>query len=197
MISQKSIDLIEKTFLGHVKAQNSPVLHATCGIPGAGKSTFVDQKLIAGDFPADAYIFNPDRVMLSLPEYQADTRALSAQKSYQKWELPARDLAYGLADRAGAMNAHIIKDMGCANPLSLELVKALKAKGYAVRMYHIDCDMDEAFRRIDQREFRISRAAVQNRYELLDSLLPEYRALADEFHHLDNTNLDVPFQIVT
>lgn len=195
MISRKSIDFIEEKFLSRVCEQDKPVLHATCGIPGAGKSTFVDQKLAEGIFPSNAYILNPDRVMVALPEYQADCEVLGEQGAYQKWELPARDLAYGMAGRVGNMHGHMIKDMGCANPLSLDLVKDLKNKGYRVVMHHIDCDMNEAFRRIDQRAFRISREAVENRYHLLNELLPEYRALADEFYHFDNTNLNEPFQI--
>lgn len=195
MISQKSIDFIGKKFLDHVVEQEKPVLYATCGIPGAGKSTFVDQKLESGEFPTNAYILNPDRVMVTLPEYQTDCQSLGAQEAYQKWELPARELAYDMADRVSKTRGNIIKDMGCANPLSLELVKKLKSKGYRILMYHIDCDLNEAFRRIDQRDFQISREAVELRYQLLNDLLPEYQALADEFTHFDNTNLEAPFQI--
>ena len=195
MISRKSIDFIEEKFLGHVTSQQYPTLYATCGIPGAGKSTFVDQKLEKSEFPCDAYILNPDRVMIALPEYQRDCETLGAQAAYQTWELPARELAYAMADRVGEMRGNIIKDMGCANPLSLELVKNLKAKGYKIFMYHILCRVDDAFIRIDQRDFQIDRDEVRARHDLLNALLPEYKRIADAFYAFDNSNLQNPFQI--
>lgn len=195
MIPQKNIDLIKEKFLSRVTAQATPTLHATCGIPGAGKSTFVDMKLAQGLFPHDAYILNPDRVMLALPDYQADVAVIGAQAAYRKWELPCRELAYAMADCVAEMRGNMIKDMGCANPLSLALVKRLKAKGYHIHLYHIDCTIEEAFRRIDQRAFRIAKGEVRLRHRMLADMLPEYTGLADEFVHLDNTDLAHPYQI--
>ena len=195
MISQASIDKINIQFLGHCTAQDNPKLFATCGIPGAGKTTFVDAKLANGEFPADAFILNPDRVMLALPEYQADRDEQGAQAAYQKWELPCRDLAYGMADYAAEQRFNVIKDMGCANPLSLRFVENAKSDGYLICMYHIHCDLNEAYHRIDQRDFQISKQAVKERYDLLQKLLPSYQSVADTFYDLDNTNLDAPFQI--
>jgi predicted ABC-type ATPase len=195
MLAKESIDFIEEKFLGHVVSQDHPTLYATCGIPGAGKSTFVDHKLANREFPSDAFILNPDRVMIALPEYQKDCEALGAQKAYQKWEMPARELAYAMADRVGEMRGNIIKDMGCANPLSLELVKNLKANGYKIFMYHILCGVHEAFKRIDQRDFQIDRDEVRARDALLNTLLPEYKRIADTFYAFDNSNLQNPFQI--
>jgi predicted ABC-type ATPase len=194
-ISKQSIDIINELFLGHCQSQNEPQLFATCGIPGAGKTTFVDAKLASGEFPADAFILNPDRVMLALPEYQADRDARGAQAAYQTWELPCRDLAYAMADYAAAQRFNVIKDMGCANPLSLRFVENAKSDGYGVFMYHIHCDLDEAYRRIDQRDFQISRDAVKQRYDLLQKLLPSYKSVANHFYDFDNTDLAMPFQI--
>lgn len=197
MISQTSIHYIHEKFLGHCAPQDNPELHATCGIPGAGKSTFVDQKITNGDFPSDAFVLNPDRVMLALPEYQQDKNEQSAQAAYEKWELPCRDLAYEMANFAVHNRYNVIKDMGCANPLSLEFVKNAKKDGYRIWMYHIHCDLIEAFNRIDQRDFQISQNAVKHRYDLLQELLPLYQSVADNFIDLNNTDLKEPFQIAT
>jgi predicted ABC-type ATPase len=195
MIDEKTIGYVKELFLGHVDGVESPLLYATCGIPGAGKSTFVDQKLASGEFPRNAFILNPDRVMLAMPEYIKDANQFGAQKAYEKWEKPAWDLAYLMAEEALLNNCNIIKDMGCANPLSFDFVKRLKDKGYSMIMFYIHCDMNEAFKRIDQRAFQISKDSVAWRYESLQSLLPLYVEIAEEFHKLDNTNLDHPFQI--
>ena len=194
-ISPDSITYIHQLFLGDVTPQDAPHLQATCGIPGAGKSTFVDQKLADGTFTTNAYILNPDRVMIALPEYQEDMRMYGAQTAYEKWELPARDLAYAMAEKSFQNRFNIIKDMGCSNPLSLDLVKRLKAAGYRVAMPYIYCDTEEAFRRINERTFQISQDAVRERLALLETMLPEYQALADTFITYDNSNLETPYQI--
>jgi predicted ABC-type ATPase len=188
MISTQSIALIHDHFLSHVTPQKKPTLFATCGIPGAGKSYFVDSKIKAGEFPSNAYILNPDRVMIALPEYQDDVKTMGAQKSYEKWELPARELAYTMAETAMDMKANIIKDMGCANPLSLKLIKQLKNKLYCIKMYYIHCEVSVAFDRINQRDFQIAKNEVRQRFKLLEDLLPHYQSLADHFEVLDNTS---------
>lgn len=195
MISQPSIDYIHDLFLSHVSGQKQPCIYATCGIPGAGKSHFVDMKLARGDFPSDAYILNPDRVMVELPDYKNDVDKFGAQSAYQKWELPVRNLAYDMADQALQMRGNIIKDMGCANPLSLDLIKRAKNNGYKISMFYIQCDTDEAFRRIDQREFKISKDEVIKRLHSLESLIPQYQSIADEFITLQNTDISAPYQI--
>lgn len=186
-VSPQSRIYIEELFLGEAVTQANPTIYATCGIPGAGKSTFVDKKLGVGEFPPYAFMLNPDRVMLALPEYQEDCESVGAQQAYEKWELPVRNLAYAMADIAAQQRCHVIKDMGGANPLSFEYIKRLKEEGYQVHMYHIHCDADEALRRINQREFQISRVEVLERLQSLNDLLPQYRLLADEFTYIDNT----------
>lgn len=170
-------------------------MYATCGIPGAGKSHFVDMKLRCDEFPQNSYILNPDRVMVETPEYELDAKNLGAQAAYQKWELPVRELAYEMADEALEKRVHIIKDMGCANPLSLDLIKRLKSAGYRVEMFHIQCDVDTALKRINHRDFKISEKAVNDRWEALNNMLTQYRKLADEFVELDNNNFETAYKM--
>lgn len=141
MISSQSLAFLEDLFLAPARPQDSPVIHATCGIPGAGKSTFVDRERAAGNFPKDAFLFNPDRIMQVLPEFLAEKDRSNAQRAYEQWELPCRKLAHRMAEAAITGNAHIIKDMGCARPENLDMLRRLKQKGYAVYMYHIKCDI--------------------------------------------------------
>ena len=196
MISQSSIHYIHDLFLSDVSGQDNPHIYATCGIPGAGKSYFVDMKLASGDFPKDAYILNPDRVMVQLPDYKANVEHNGAQIAYQKWELPVRELAYDMADDVLNMRGNIVKDMGCANPLSLDLIKRAKANDYKIHMFYIQCDIDEAFRRIDQRDFKISKDEVIKRLNYLEDLVSEYQSIADDFMTLDNSDISMPYQIV-
>lgn len=187
MISKQSRELLYGQFLSHVTTRDNPTLNATCGIPGAGKSHFVDMKLSNSEFPTDAYILNPDRLMIALPEYQNDVGRYSAQIAYEKWELPVRELAYEFANHVLSNKGNIIKDMGCANPLSLNLIKRAKSDGYHINMFYIYCDTAEAFKRINQREFQISPAEVIDRLHLLEKLIPDYKSIADEFVTMDNS----------
>lgn len=167
-----------------------------CGIPGAGKSTFVEMNLTSGDFPSDAHMFNPDKLMTSLARYQNDASMHGAQTAYETWELPARDMAFEHAHQALNDGLDIIKDMGGANPLSFDIIKKAKKQGYQIKIYYIYCNTHEAFRRINQRDFKISQQEVINRQRQLESLLPQYKIIADNFIMMDNTNLDTPFKIV-
>ena len=182
MITDVSKTYILSMFLGHIKPQENPVIHATCGIPGAGKTTFVNAKIASGEFPGDAFILNPDRVMQALPEYIADKDMTGAQAAYEKWEMPARELAYAMADQAMTMRAHIIKDMGCVRDENYRMLCRLKQSGYIVNMYYIECDMDTAISRVHQRDFRIADTQIRERYDSLQAILPEYRQMADNFY---------------
>lgn len=185
MISTESKTYIKSVFLGHVTGQENPVIHATCGIPGAGKSTFVNAKIDAGAFPDNAFILNPDRVMQILPEYIVDKDKIGAQMAYEKWEMPARELAYDMAEHAVAMRAHIIKDMGCVRIENYDMLLRLKQAGYRLYMYYIHCDIDTAIRRVHQRDFRIPDVQIRERYNNLQARLPDYRQLADSFRLYD------------
>ena len=151
------------------------------GIPGSGKSTFVDSAIMRGDFPADAFILNPDRVMESLPAYHTDTQTLGAIAAFEKWEMPCRALAYAMLDDAVAMRLNIIKDMGCARRENYDMLTRIKTAGYRIHMVYLDCDADVAIARIQTRPRYTPESMVYNRMGTLKNLLPLYRELADEF----------------
>lgn len=188
MMSPASKALIEDIFLGKTVSQELPVIHATCGIPGAGKTTFVDLKLKNRTFPSNAFILNPDRVMAVLPEFIDDKEKYGAQKAYEKWEMPCRDLAYELAERAIAQRSHIIKDMGCVRPENLEMLQRIKQSGYALHIHYIECDIETAKSRVHQRDFQISDNEIHARHESLQNILPQYRMFADSFAIYTNTH---------
>lgn len=156
------------------------------GIPGAGKSTFVNAAIARGQFPGDSFILDPDRVMTALPEYQHDFEAHGPAESFLRWELPARALAYAMFDEASAGRLTIIKDMGCARSENYEKLKLLKNLGYRLMMFHIACDVDEAIRRSLTRPRHTPPDMIRDRAASLADLLPRYRALADEFTTIKN-----------
>lgn len=181
MISADIRTLIRDRFLGPCRPSQNPTIYCMAGIPGAGKSTYVDAALRDGAFPAAAFLLDPDRVMSALPGYQDDLRRNGAEAAFGAWELPARDLAYAMLDDAAAMQADIIKDMGCARMENYEKLKNLKTRGYRLHMVYIDCPVDLALTRIATRPRHTPPEMIHTRAATLRDLLPLYRELADCF----------------
>ena len=175
------INAIRDQFLGGVSSSPVPTVYCMAGIPGAGKSTFVDAALQRGEFPRQAFLLDPDRVMNAIPQYRDDLQTLGAIEAFSKWELPARHLAYAMLDDAAHIKGDIIKDMGCARMENYDKLKALKQSGYRVQMYYIDCPVPDALERIEHRPRHTPEQLVRDRASGLVELLPLYQNLADEF----------------
>lgn len=192
-IDQGSIDLICEIFLDGRPPAEEPCIYCVAGIPGSGKSTYVTQAIEGGMFPKDAFILDPDRVMTSLPEYQEDFEKLGPVDAYEIWEMPARALAYSLFERAVAAKLNIIQDMSFARAENYDHLQTLKSRGYQVLMIYIECPVEEALRRTANRIRHTPPQMVIDRAASLATLLPLYKALADDFLHLDNSNLEMPY----
>lgn len=80
-ISASSVKLIRKLLLpkNSLNVSHHPTVYTMAGIPGSGKTTFVNKMLSQGEFPQNAFILNPDNIMEALPEYQDEV--LSSAKS--------------------------------------------------------------------------------------------------------------------
>lgn len=151
------------------------------GIPASGKSRFVDAAIEQGIFPRNAFLLDPDRVMNAIAGYQHDFQNLGAQGAFERWEMPARALAYAMLDEAVTLRADIIKDMGCARMENFEKLKTMKQAGYRICMSYIDCPVELALRRAAARPRHTPESMIRERAESLAALLPLYRSLADEF----------------
>jgi predicted ABC-type ATPase len=181
MLSDKTIDLTRDLFLRGRPAAATPTLYAMAGIPGAGKSRFVNNALQSGAFPADAFILDPDRVMNALPEYQDSVKQDGYEVAFMRFEMPARDLAYAMLQDAVDARMHIIKDMGCARRENFEKLQAIKKSGYRLEMFYIPCTIETALTRIANRARHTPEDMVRERAESLGTLLPDYQKIADRF----------------
>ncbi|WP_435641974.1 AAA family ATPase [Micavibrio aeruginosavorus] len=183
-IPEHMIAMLHDRFIGNRAASDTPTVYCMAGIPGSGKSTYVDAAIACGDFPANAFILNPDRVMEALPAYHDDVATLGAVAAFERWEMPCRTLAYDLLDRAAASRLNIIKDMGCARVENYDMLVRLKSSGYRLHMVHLDCPVDLALARIQTRARHTPATMVRERAASLAALLPQYRALADHFSEI-------------
>jgi predicted ABC-type ATPase len=193
-ISQESKELVQQKFFAKVRKNcKEPFVYAMAGVPGAGKTTFVDKAIKDGVFPRDAFILNPDMVMEALPEYQQDVIEEGQAAAFTRWELPARLFAYDMATQAAENKSHIIKDMGCARQENLDMLKAFKDQGYKIVLNHIQCDPEIAHSRVADRARHTSKEMIAARYESILNLLPELKDVSDVYHSFENSEEGQPF----
>lgn len=197
MISNTSRDRVIHELLPKPEKHAHKVVHSMAGIPGAGKSTFVEQAIARAQFPESAFILNPDRVMRLLPEYHESVEAHGAEKAFEMWEMPSRVLAYELVEIAGDSGVPIIKDMACARQENFDILQRLKSRGYTLHFYYIYCELDTAMDRARQRKRHAPEAMIRSRHKALQDLLPEFITLSDYFEAFDNTCLNAPFRNIT
>lgn len=182
----------------HLTAGYPPTIYAMAGIPGSGKSVFVDAAIKRGEFPENAFLLDPDRLMLAMPEYINDLTLMGAASAFRNWEIPARLLAYELAERAAIKGVSIIQDMGSVRRENYDRLAQLKQRGYKIEMTYIYCPVEEALRRLQTRSSRHTAASmVKERAGSLALLLPNYVELCDTFRVLDNSDLSRPFHPTT
>ncbi|MBF68985.1 MAG: hypothetical protein CMQ29_15005 [Gammaproteobacteria bacterium] len=165
--------------------EGAPVLHAMAGIPGAGKSTFVAHARESGRMPAEAYVMNPDNVMMALQGYSLDVASAGAPAAFARWELPARAFAHELLDEARLAKVDVIQDMACARPENVQTLRDFRDHGYKVCVWHIECSVEVALERALRREAETGRhtppAMVRERAEAIARLLPDIRNACDRF----------------
>ncbi len=190
------INVRQKFLLNKIPSQKR-TLFAMCGIPGAGKSTFVAEALNRQVFSQDAFILNPDHVMKTLPEYKACLHGNGAEIAFTKWEMPARELAYSMFNAAVAKQLDVIIDMGCVREEDLNNILNCKQHGYYIDMHYIYCPVDVAAKRLGTRVRHTPIDMLQSRQKMLEALLPQYRILSDQFTLYDNSNLKNPFCVIT
>jgi predicted ABC-type ATPase len=170
-----------------------PTLYAMAGIPGSGKSTYVDHAQHQGLFPKNIALIDPDRVMQAIPAYHDDVAKIGAEAAFTKWEMPVRQLTYDFYDDSAAQNLTIIQDMGSARPEFLERFSRLKQQGYLVHITYIFCPLDIALKRMATRPRFTPESLVRERHDSLAKLLPLYHDLADQFTVLDNSRDDARY----
>ena len=197
-LGEESMTLIrQQMFLPGLRPSANPTVYAMAGIPVAGKSTFVLAAQDKGDFPKAAFVFNPDKIMTSLPEYQEAVRQEGLASAFIKWEMPARALSHALFEEAASRRFDIIKDMACAREENFQMLNALKQAGYKLKMFYIAIDAAIALQRSKTRTSRHTPdTLIYERQAALQDLLPRYRVLADEFHTFDNNDSEQPYRPV-
>lgn len=164
------------------------------GIPGAGKSSFLQLLQSRGLIRPEAYWLDPDGAMKAMPEYRRDFKVLGQDEAYARWELPARRIAYAGFEEARRAGLPVVIDMACARRENLDMVRALKDGGYTVYMIQVLCPPEVAHQRARRRDRPMPLDRIIERMAGIAALAPEFRNLADDYLVLDNGAEEQPFR---
>lgn len=178
-------------------AKHVPTVYAMAGIPAAGKSTFVEMMQSKGEFPKEAFILNPDLVLNSLPEYIEDCKNSGAEKAFNTWDIPCRDLAYNLFEKAANHKLDIIKDMGNARLENIEKLQHLKKSGYCIKVFFIYLNTDIAIKRMQERERHTPVEMIVERAASLKTLVTDLQNVADVFQAYDNSGVKCDYKEIS
>jgi predicted ABC-type ATPase len=159
-----------------------PRLIHLCGLPGSGKTTYASQlKQTLKHF----WHLQFDQIMQSLPAYQRALRQEGAAKAFAKWEKTAANTGYQLLKNLINEKRNILFDHSAAHPLHPQLILHCQSQGYQVEMHYLSANIDIVKERVQARESEINRhtppTLIDERHQLLQTLLPLYRVHVDRF----------------
>lgn len=169
-------DALITGFLSGLRPVPQPKIIHTLGIPGAGKSTFSR----ASRQPNRLHL-NFDDVMEKMPVYQQDKLRDGNEAAFNRWTDCAREIGYEILFRAAAQHLDIFFDHSGTRADHVELLTALRGAGYWVHVVMFDIDLDLAIERAAGRDRFVPAHFYAERQQALSALLPQYRALADEY----------------
>jgi predicted ABC-type ATPase len=181
-----SLQYMVQQMAERTKPENNPVLVHMLGIPGAGKTTFIN--VLSGRWESSAPVLvGFDQIMESLPEYRA---AEDKESAFAAYELPAREAGYRLIHDLLHKRTSILFDNGGSASCHLDLLRFAKEAGYRIAVVSVRSSPEAA------RERLLRRFAEEGRYTPHDyledragkiALLHEsYKSLTPYFYEIDN-----------
>lgn len=186
----QSLSRIEKNFLDRAAPEENPVLLHMLGIPGAGKTTFLNLlfEKWSKTRPISPTLLGFDQVMQQIPAYQQTPDKIVAFSTY---ELPARDAGYKIFNRLMEKKASILFDNGGSAATHPELLRVARdVHGYRIAIVEIAVPLAEARARIDTRSVvegqHTPAVYLEDRAQKLSKLREEYMAITPYFYHIQN-----------
>ncbi|MBO4956818.1 MAG: zeta toxin family protein [Rickettsiales bacterium] len=173
--------------LSNNKIQEKPIFIHMLGIPGAGKTTYMNNN--KENFK-DFLFLDFDMVMEKLPEYRKDVKMLGLVESFEKWQIPARVAGYEVLLQAIKKRLNIFFDHGGSPFLHVKLLEEVKTLGYKVKIVYVKCDIDMAIKRVKEREKITLRHTPEkliiDREPLIKERAEQFKKIADEFIEVNN-----------
>lgn len=178
--------IINEILNNHI-SQDKPIFIHMLGIPGAGKTTYMNNNK---ECFKDFLFLDFDMVMERLPEYREDVKKLGSVEAFSKWCIPARIAGYEVLLQAIKKRLNIFFDHGGSPFLHVKLLEEVKKFGYKVKIVYIKCDIDTAIKRVKEREKNTLRHTPEkmiiDRELLIKERVEQFKEIADEFVEMDN-----------
>lgn len=176
-MSETYVEAFIEAHLKGFTAPPAPLFTHMLGIPGAGKST--EARKIKD---TNTIFIGFDDIMEKLPGYRKDKNELGAEAAFRKWEICARQIGYEILFRAEERKLNILFDHSGTRADHVGMLKELKQKeNYNIRVIAVLIDEDLALDRALTRERYLPPEYIPQRKQILDSLLPAYKAVADSY----------------
>jgi predicted ABC-type ATPase len=161
------------------------------GIPGAGKTTFLEIFQAQWGGMERPVLLGFDQVMQAMPDYQAMDDKIAA---FAAFELPAREAGYKKLDELIARKQSILFDNGGSAATHIDILKRAQTLGYRIILVSIKTDIAVAQAHVDKRAIIEGRHTpmtyLSERAEKLAALEMGYRALTPYFYEIDNDGQD-------
>lgn len=179
--------LVKKAVKSVAKVKSPFFIHL-CGVPGSGKSKYSHQMV---EDLSDTFLLRFDDVMESLSGYQKDFGTKGPVQAFEIWELPARTIGYHLLAELVSEKRNVLFDHSAAFRNHVELLQEVKHLNFRVEMHYLLCETDIARKRVRERNASGGRFTperlVGERYELLQELIPQYKAIVDSFEEISSS----------
>lgn len=175
-IKNPKYDTLIAQYIQNIKSSSSPKFIQVSGIPGSGKTTFIEKH----GFKNYLYIAF-DKIMTSLDEYQSDVIKLGPVEAFKKWEMPSRVIGYKILEQAIDNKLNIVLEHSGTNFAHVELFKKLPSLGYNSEINFTLCDIDTACKRTVEREKATQRHTPKELIEQRNASIQKFLKIYQEF----------------
>jgi predicted ABC-type ATPase len=162
------------------------------GIPGAGKTTFLNILEANWIGPDKPYLLGFDQVMQAMPEYQAEPDKI---KAFDLFELPARQKGYQILEDLIADRKSLLFDNGGSAATHLNILSSAREKGFTIILVSIETPVEVAQRHIDQRSITEGRHTpmhyLEDRAQKIQALASDYRNITPHFYEITNDGMNM------
>jgi adenylate kinase family enzyme len=170
----------------------SPIFLHLLGIPGAGKTTFINILQSNWIGKGQPTLLGFDQVMQSMAGYQAMDDKIAA---FAQYELPAREQGYQILNELMAEKRSLLFDNGGSAATHLDIMNRACGLGYTLILVSIKTPIEIAKRHVDQRSITEGRHTpmqyLEDRAKKIENMIKSYRDLTPHFYELQNDGLDV------
>lgn len=173
----QEVQMFFQTKLQTAEASSHPVFIQISGLPASGKTILA--KTLQKQYPQYVYIAF-DEIMESLSAYQSCFVA-NPEKAFFDYEKIARIAGYRLLENAVQAKYSIIFEHSNACREHVALYEQIRQKGYFMDFFWIRATPQQVEPYLLERERFFPLTQVEERWRLMQILLPKYKAIADQF----------------